>query len=93
LAFLKPYHEILAFFNTFGFFGNKKAGKIWLYLAYFQSDRLGSGKTLCEPHIHYKSLPITPNTIGRKEDLKAVSSKAHAPTLLRQRHNAALFFV
>ena len=26
-------------------------------MAYFQSDRLGSGKTLSELHIHYKSLP------------------------------------
>jgi len=38
------------------FFGNKKARKIWLFLTYFQSDRLGSGKTLSELHIHYKSL-------------------------------------
>jgi len=38
------------------FFGNKKIQKISLILAYFQSDRLGSGKTLSELHIHYKSL-------------------------------------
>jgi len=31
LAFLKPDFEILAFFNTFGFFGIKKARKIWLF--------------------------------------------------------------
>ena len=46
----------LAFLNTFGFFGNKKARKMWLFLAYFQSHRLGSGKTLSELHIHYKYL-------------------------------------
>jgi len=44
------------FLNTFGFFGNKNVRKIWLFLAYFQSDRLGSGQTLSELHIHYKSL-------------------------------------
>ena len=38
------------------FFGNKNVRKIWLFLAYFQSDKLGSGKTLSELHIHYKSL-------------------------------------
>jgi len=38
------------------FLGSKKARKIWLFLAYFQSDWLGSGKTLSELHIHYKSL-------------------------------------
>jgi len=38
------------------FFGNKKNRKIWIFLAYFQSDRLGSGKALSELHIHYKSL-------------------------------------
>jgi len=47
---------IWLFLNTFGFFGNKKARKIRFFLAYFQSDRLGSGKTLSELHIHYKSL-------------------------------------
>jgi len=44
------------FLNTFGFFGSKNVRKIWLFLAYFQSDRLGSGKTLSELHIHYKPL-------------------------------------
>jgi len=33
----------------------KSQKKIWL-LAYFQSDRLGSGTTLSKLHIHYKSL-------------------------------------
>jgi len=37
-------------------FGNKNIRKIWLFLAYFHADRLGSGKTLSELHIHYKSL-------------------------------------
>jgi len=34
-------------------------------------------------------LPTTRNTIRRKKDVKAVSSKAQVPPLLRQRHNAA----
>jgi len=34
----------------------KKADKIWLFLAFFQSEKLRSGKTLSELHIHYKSL-------------------------------------
>jgi len=38
------------------FFGNKIARKIWLFLAYFQSDRLVSGKTLSELRPHSKSL-------------------------------------
>ena len=36
--------------TSLAFFGNKKAGNVWLFLAYFQSDRLGSGKTLSELH-------------------------------------------
>jgi len=44
------------FLTPLAFFGNKKARKIWSFLAYFQSERLGSGKTLSELHIHYKSL-------------------------------------
>jgi len=51
-----PDFEILAFFNTIGFFGNKKGRKICFFLAYFQSDRLGSSKTFSELLIHYKSL-------------------------------------
>ena len=41
-------------------------------MAYFQSDRLGSGKTLSELHIHYKShwdeslLPCTVHRILQK---------------------------
>jgi len=43
----------LTFLNTVGFFGNKKKPeKIWI----FQSERLDSGKTLSELHIHYKYL-------------------------------------
>jgi len=39
------------------FFGNKKKpDKICLFLAFFQSKRLSSGKTLSELHIHHKSL-------------------------------------
>ena len=56
LAFLKQNFEILAFLNTLAFFGNKKVINIWLFLTYFQSDRLGSGKTLSGLHIHYKPL-------------------------------------
>jgi len=54
--FLKPDFEILAFFEHFWLFLEIKVRKIWLFLAYFQSDRLGSGITLSELHIHYKSL-------------------------------------
>jgi len=50
LDFLKPDFEILAFLEI------KKARKILLFLAFFQSDRLRSDKTLSELHIHYKSL-------------------------------------
>jgi len=50
LAFLKPDFEILAFFERLWLFlGNKKKpDKIWIFLAFFQSERLGSGKTLLE---------------------------------------------
>jgi len=34
----------------------KKPDKIRLFLAFFQSKRLSSGKTLSELYIHYKSL-------------------------------------
>jgi len=57
LAFLKPDFEILAFYeHLWLFFEIRKPRKIWLFLAYFQSDKLGSGKTLSELHIHCKSL-------------------------------------
>ena len=57
LPFWLFWRHILKFwlFFTFGLFGNKKNRKIWLFLPYFQSDKLGSDKTLCELHIHYKS--------------------------------------
>jgi len=54
LAFLKPDFEFLAFFE-----------RLWLFMeiknsqtksVFFQSERLGSRKTLSELHIHYKSL-------------------------------------
>jgi len=39
------------------FFGNqKKPDKICHFLAFFQSKRLSSGKTLSELHIHHKYL-------------------------------------
>jgi len=44
------------FLNTFGFFGNEKSQKICLFLAYLQSHRLGSVKTLYELDIHYQPL-------------------------------------
>jgi len=50
LAFLKPGFEFLAFFNTFGFFWKSKKAR--QNLAFFQLERLGSGKTLSELHIH-----------------------------------------
>jgi len=56
LGFLKLDFEIVAFFEHLAFFGNKKVRKIWLFLAYFQSDRLDSDITLSELHIHYKNL-------------------------------------
>ena len=43
----------LAFLTPLACFGNKKSIKIWLFLAYFHSDRLGSGKTVSELHIHH----------------------------------------
>jgi len=56
LAFLKPDLKTLAFLNTltFGFFWKSKKAR--QNLAFFQSERLGSGKTLSKLHIHYKSL-------------------------------------
>jgi len=51
LAFLKPNFEIQAFFDALGFFLKIKIPvKIW---PFFQSERLGSGKTLFEMHIHH----------------------------------------
>jgi len=47
---------IWLFLTPLTFLEIKKVRKIWLFLAYFQSDRLGSGKTLSELHLHYKSL-------------------------------------
>jgi len=55
LAYLKPDFEILAFLTHFAFFENQnKPNEIWWL--FFHSEKLGSGKTLSEPHIHYKSL-------------------------------------
>ena len=44
------------FWTPLDFLEIRKPRKIWLFLAYFQSDKLGSGKTLSELHIHCKSL-------------------------------------
>jgi len=56
-AFLKPEFEILAPFEHLWLFSViKKPDKILLFLAFFQSKRLSSGKTLSKPHIRYKSL-------------------------------------
>jgi len=41
------------FWTPLAFFGNEKSQK---NLAHFQSDRLGSGKSFSELHIHYRSL-------------------------------------
>jgi len=58
LAFLKPDFEIQAFLTRLPFYENQnyqsKSG--FLFFIFFQSERLGSGKTLSELHIHYKSL-------------------------------------
>jgi len=58
LAFWKPDFEIQAFFDALGFSRKSKIPVIiWLFLFYsFQSERVGSGKTLSDLHIHYKSL-------------------------------------
>jgi len=37
---------IWLFLSPLAFFGNKKSQKIWLFVAYFQSVRVGPGKTL-----------------------------------------------
>jgi len=52
---LKPDFEILFFLTPLDFLKIKKSDKIWLFLALFQPERLDSGKTLSELHIHYKS--------------------------------------
>ena len=45
------------FWTPLALFGNqKKPDKIWHFLTFFQSERLGSGKTLSKLYIHYKSL-------------------------------------
>jgi len=56
-SFLKPDFEILTFLNTFGLFWKSKKARVnAAFSGFFQSERLGSGKTLPELHIHYKSL-------------------------------------
>ena len=50
LAFLKPDFEILAFFEHLWIFLEIK--KSLTKSGFFQSERLGSGKTLSELHIH-----------------------------------------
>jgi len=56
-AFLKPDFKIVAFFNTFVFVcKSKKARQNLAFPGIFQSERLGSGKTLSELHIRCKSL-------------------------------------
>jgi len=53
LAFLKPDLEILDIFNALGFFLNQRSQT---KSEFFQSEKLDSGKTLSELHIHCKSL-------------------------------------
>jgi len=53
LAFLKADFEILAFFEHLWHFLDVK--KKQTKSGFFQSERLGSAKTLSELHIHYKS--------------------------------------
>jgi len=54
LAFLKQDFEIVAFLNTFGYF--LEINKSRTKSGFFRLERLGSGKTLSELHIRYKSL-------------------------------------
>jgi len=56
LAFLNPDFQFLAFFERLCFFLEikKTQTKSVFFLAFFQSEGLGSGKTLSELHIHYK---------------------------------------
>ena len=57
LAILKPNFEIAFFWRTWLFFLNQKyQSKSGFFFIFFQSAKLGSGKTLSELHIHYKSL-------------------------------------
>jgi len=56
LAFWRQILKFWLFWTPLASLEIKKARKIWIFLDYFQSDRLGSGKTLSELHIHYKSL-------------------------------------
>jgi len=57
LAILKPDLEILAIFEHLWLFLEIKNARQNLdFLAYFKSDRLGSGKILSELLTHYKSL-------------------------------------
>jgi len=49
LDFFKPNFEIQAFFDARGFFYFSQN----LAVSFFQSERLSSGKTLSELHIHY----------------------------------------
>jgi len=54
---LKPDFEILAFFERLWlFWKSKKARKNLAFSGFLSVGRLGSGKTLSELHIHYKSL-------------------------------------
>ena len=55
MTFLKPNFEIQAFLTHLAFFENKKYQPNFVFY-FFQSERLGLGKTLSEAHIHYKSL-------------------------------------
>jgi len=54
---LKQNFEILAFFERLWLFMKikKSQTKSGFFSGFFQSERLGSGKTLSELHIHYKS--------------------------------------
>jgi len=53
LALLKPDLEILAFLTPSAFLETKKGQT---KSGFFQSEKLSSGKTLSQLHIHYKSL-------------------------------------
>jgi len=54
LTLLKADFEILAFFEHLWLFLKMKKTKNRFFSVFFQSERLGSGKTLSELHFHYK---------------------------------------
>jgi len=69
LTFLKPDFEILAFLTPLAFLGNKKSQT---KSGFFHSERLGSGETFSELHIHYKSLLKTDITMQGAHNIEKI---------------------